>query len=201
MRSLDQSLLLALRTKGHSEAAEDAVRSFSKLGEHGGLWLAIGVSGWVFDRDRRREWRTATGAVACSYVLNTVLKLIVRRRRPVLEGLPPLALTPTRLSFPSAHTATAFAGALAYSRLGLARRVLYALAGATAVSRPYLGLHYPSDVVAGAALGTAVAAAVSGGAVSGAAAGAAVSGTAAVGAVSGAVVSGAMGAVSGAATR
>ena len=53
--------------------------------------------------------------------------------------------------------ATAFAGALSYSRLGLPAGPLYGLAVATALSRPYLGLHYPSDVIAGAALGTAVA--------------------------------------------
>lgn len=98
--------------------------------------------------------------VADAYVLNTAIKLVCRRRRPQLDGLPPLAHTPTKLSFPSAHTATAFAGALSYSRLGLPAGPLYGLAVATAVSRPYLGLHYPSDVIAGAALGTAVAAAL-----------------------------------------
>ena len=161
MSSLDVELLRLLRTKGHTPEVEKAVRAFSRLGEHGGLWLAIGVSRWALDGGRRPRWRRATAAVASSYVLNTTVKLIVRRRRPVLEGLPPLAPTPTKLSFPSAHTATAFAGALGYSRLGLSRRVLYALAGTTAISRLYLGLHYPSDVIAGAALGTAVAAVVS----------------------------------------
>jgi membrane-associated phospholipid phosphatase len=93
-------------------------------------------------------------------VLNTAIKLVFRRRRPQLDGLPPLAGTPTKLSFPSAHTATAFAGAFSYSRLGLPAGPLYGLAVVTAVSRPYLGLHYPSDVIAGAALGIAVAAAL-----------------------------------------
>jgi len=157
---VDESLLRLLRTKGHTLAAEKAVAGFSRLGEHGGLWLAIGALGWALDAERRPRWRRATSAVAASYLLNTTTKLIVRRRRPSLEGLPPLAPTPTRLSFPSAHAATAFAGAYGYSRLGLRGRLLYGLAGATAISRLYLGLHYPSDVVAGAALGTAVAAAI-----------------------------------------
>jgi membrane-associated phospholipid phosphatase len=97
-------------------------------------------------------------AVLDAYALNTAIKFVVRRRRPQLSGLPPLASTPTQLSFPSAHSATAFAGARSYSRLGLPRAPLYVLATATALSRPYLGLHYPSDVIAGAALGGAVAA-------------------------------------------
>jgi membrane-associated phospholipid phosphatase len=153
----DRALLRFLRTRGHQPAIERAVGRFSLLGEHGGIWIAIGLAGAALDQPRRPRWRRATLAVAGSYALNTAIKLAVRRRRPRLPGLPPLASTPTQLSFPSAHTSTAFAGALAYSRLGAPAAPLYALAVATAVSRPYLGLHYPSDVLAGALLGSAVA--------------------------------------------
>lgn len=158
--SLDERLLRLMRTTGHAPAAERVVSRFSRLGEHGLLWLAIGACGWVGDPPRRRLWGRAIGSVAMAYALNTATKLLIRRRRPQLPGLPPLAAAPTQLSFPSAHTATAFAGALAYSRLGLPTRPLYGLALATGLSRPYLGLHHPSDVLAGAALGTAVAAAM-----------------------------------------
>lgn len=60
----------------------------------------------------------------------------------------------SNLSFPSAHTTTAFCGARMYGRLGLP---LYPLALALAASRLYLRVHYPSDVVAGAVLGTVIA--------------------------------------------
>jgi decaprenylphosphoryl-5-phosphoribose phosphatase len=136
---------------------------FSMLGEHGGMWLAVGLTGAAVDSERRARWLRASGAVVTAYGANMAVKLLVRRRRPSLAGLPPLASTPTQLSFPSAHTATAFAGALAYSRLGLARAPLYALAAATAASRPYLGLHYPSDVLAGALLGGTIGAMASDG--------------------------------------
>jgi membrane-associated phospholipid phosphatase len=154
----DRRLLRLMRTRGHAPVVERAVAGFSRLGEHGGLWLAIGACGWVADPPRRSRWARGMVAVLDAYALNTAIKLVVRRRRPQLAGLPPLASTPTQLSFPSAHSATAFAGARFYSRLGLPRVPLYATATATALSRPYLGLHYPSDVIAGAALGSAVAA-------------------------------------------
>lgn len=156
---MDGGVLRFLRTTGHAPGVERAVARFSRLGEHGALWLAIGACGWAADPSRRAGWRRALVSVAGVYVLNTAIKLVCRRQRPQLDGLPPLARTPTKLSFPSAHTATAFAGAFSYARLGLPAAPLYGLAAATALSRPYLGLHYPSDVIAGAALGTAVAAA------------------------------------------
>jgi hypothetical protein len=155
----DERLLRLARTRGHADpGVERAVARFSRLGVHGGIWLAIGLAGQALDGPRRADWRRATRTVAATYALNTAVKLLARRRRPQLPDLPALTGTPTALSFPSAHASTAFAGALAYSRLGVPAVPLYALAGALALSRVYLGVHYPSDVAAGALLGTIVAA-------------------------------------------
>jgi membrane-associated phospholipid phosphatase len=156
--NLDERLLRIARTWGHSPGRDRAVERFSKLGERGAVWLAIGAVGYALDEERREQWRGAIGTVVGVYALNTLVKLAVRRRRPQLPGLPPLTSTPTQLSFPSAHASTSFAGALAYTRLGLPAVPLYALAKGLAVSRLYLGVHYPSDVLAGALLGTVVAA-------------------------------------------
>lgn len=154
--SLDERLLRVARTRGHTPQAERAVARFSQLGEHAAVWLAIGALAQAFDGARRRQWRRATATVASTYALNTAIKMVVRRRRPELPGLPALTGTPTRLSFPSAHASTSFAGALAYSRLGVPAVPLYALATSLSLSRLYLGVHYPSDVLAGAVLGTLV---------------------------------------------
>ena len=154
-QSLDERLLRVARTWGHGdERVERAVARFSRLGEHGGVWLALGAAGYALDGARRPQWRKATSTVLATYALNTALKLAVRRPRPELPGLPALTSTPTRLSFPSAHAATSFAGARCYSRLGLPTVPLYALAKGLSLSRLYLGVHYPSDVLAGAVLGT-----------------------------------------------
>jgi undecaprenyl-diphosphatase len=155
--SLDERLLIAARTWGHTPARERAVAQFSRLGEHAGVWLAIGAAGAALDRPRRERWERAVGTVTATYALNTAIKLVVRRRRPHLAGLPPLTSTPSGLSFPSAHASTSFAGALLYSRLGIDALPLYALASGLSLSRIYLGVHYPSDVIAGAALGAAIA--------------------------------------------
>jgi undecaprenyl-diphosphatase len=156
--NLDERLLRIARTRFHSPRAERAVAAFSRLGEHAGVWLAIGAAGQALDAPRRERWRRATVTVAGVYAANVAVKLAVGRRRPSLPGLPALTGTPTGLSFPSAHASTSFAGALAYTRLGLPAVPVYALAGGLSLSRLYLGVHYPSDVLAGALAGTLAAA-------------------------------------------
>jgi membrane-associated phospholipid phosphatase len=151
----DLVVFRALRTRGHTPEAERAVRAFSRLGEHAALWLAIGAAGMALDAPRRDRWRRAAGGVAVAYALNTVVKQVARRPRPVLDGLPQLMKTPTQLSFPSAHASSSFAAARGYAPL-VGAGVVYPLAIAMAASRVYLGVHYPSDILAGAALGTLV---------------------------------------------
>ena len=91
--------------------------------------------------------------IAVTQVANVALKSVVRRKRPALEEMPALVAVPTSLSFPSSHSATSFAAARGYGTL-VAPGPLRAAASAMALSRVYLGVHYPSDVAVGAVLGT-----------------------------------------------
>ena len=129
------------------------MRRYSALGEHGAIWFCIGAAGFVVDGPRRRRWVRATGCVAGAYVISTSIKLAIGRKRPLVEDLPHLMATPTGLSFPSSHSTSSFAAARAFGRL-LPQGPLYGAATAMALSRLYLGVHYPSDIAAGIALGT-----------------------------------------------
>lgn len=130
----------------------------ARAGENGLLWNAIGAAGALLRPRRRNEYVRAMEIVLATLVVNSVVKQTVRRPRPVLEEELP-ALTPvlSGRSFPSAHSSTSFAGARALSAAGLPAPPLYGLAAAMALSRPYLGVHFPSDILAGAILGDAMA--------------------------------------------
>lgn len=159
----DQSVLRFLRTRGHAEPVETVMSALGHAGEFGAVWAGVGAVGATIDHRRRSQWIVggATGPLAIG--LNFLVKLAVGRQRPLIEDHPALAKAPSKLSFPSAHATSSVAAATALGRVEpRARPYLFALAGAICVGRPYLGMHYPSDVLGGAALGFAIGMAVRG---------------------------------------
>ena len=139
-------------------------RGMSLFGEHAAGWLALGALGALVDRRRRRDWLTAAAGVAAAHGASIAVKRVVRRPRPTDPRVRVLVGTPSRLSFPSAHATSTTAAAVLYGRL-LGRRggslAVPLLVPPMALSRLVLGVHYPTDVAAGALLGAGVAAVTS----------------------------------------
>jgi undecaprenyl-diphosphatase len=122
------------------------------------LWFLIAGALAVLggDRGRRAAARGVRAIAVASVVSNGPAKWLVRRRRPTGGPEAPLVSMPPSTSFPSGHAASGFAFAVAVGEempalLGL----LVPLAGAVAYSRVHVGVHHPSDVVAGIAIGLA----------------------------------------------
>jgi membrane-associated phospholipid phosphatase len=156
MRYADIALLRAMRTTAHTPKLERAARALGKAGNNGAIWVAIGGILAVLDGSNREAWLICAVLGPVAIGLNYVVKLILRRPRPVLDGLPPLGGAPSSLSCPSAHATSSFAVATAMARVEPLGALAFLLAFALALGRPYLGMHYPSDVLLGAVLGVAL---------------------------------------------
>jgi len=126
----------------------------SRIGTYGAVWLALGLAlalAW------RRPWLFVGVAVGvgAADALTALIKAVVPRHRPFEHQLGPSERTH---SFPSGHTATAFAGATMLSAFAPRYRLaFYLLACLIGFSRLYNGVHYPTDVLAGAVLGAVTA--------------------------------------------
>ncbi len=134
-----------------------AARGMSHFGEHALGWVAIAAAGALVDKPRRRQWAgVAVGAVG-AHAASIVIKRIVRRPRPHAPSVQVNVGTPSKLSFPSSHATSTTAAAVLLGKLtGLPLPAV--LVPPMLLSRVVLGVHYPSDVIAGSALGAASAA-------------------------------------------
>ncbi|KFG74100.1 phosphatase PAP2 family protein [Streptomyces mutabilis] len=146
---MDHRIVTALRACGTDPRVAGAARALSWAGEHGALWLAAGLAGAAVDGPRRGAWLRGTALTAGAHVVSMGVKRVVRRPRPA--HIVPLVRTAGRHSFPSSHATSAAAAAVAFGALGV--HAVRPLAAAVCVSRLVVGVHYPSDVAAGAALG------------------------------------------------
>jgi undecaprenyl-diphosphatase len=136
---------------GHRVSALDPVfRWLTYAGTWGAIWLVIALVLAVM----RRRWQILLWvAVAdlAAQLSTELLKELIHRHRPHVHTLVAL---PHSHSFPSGHAASSFACAVVLAAFAPRLRwPLYILAGLIAVSRAYVGVHFPLDVVAGALWG------------------------------------------------
>ncbi|MFC8085694.1 phosphatase PAP2 family protein [Streptomyces sp. NPDC057340] len=146
---MDHRIVSALRACGTDPRVAGAARALSWAGEHGALWLAAGLTAAAVDAPRRTAWLRGTALTAGAHVVSMGVKRVVRRPRPA--HVVPLVRTAGRHSFPSSHATSAAAAAVVFGTLGV--RAVWPLAAAVCASRLVVGVHYPSDIAAGAALG------------------------------------------------
>ncbi|MFM1726490.1 MULTISPECIES: phosphatase PAP2 family protein [Rhodococcus] len=146
-------------TIGAKPAVVKAARGLSHFGEHALGWVAVAGVGAALDKPRRRRWAgVAVGALG-AHAASIVIKRVVRRPRPNDPSVQVNVSTPSKLSFPSSHATSTTAAAVLLGRLtGLPLPAV--LVPPMLLSRLVLGVHYPTDVLAGSALGAVSAAAV-----------------------------------------
>ena len=155
--ALDGGLLLWIQA--HLRGLLDpAVCWYTHLGDAGLLWIVLTVLLLIPRRTRKAGAVSALALVLSLLCTNMVLKHLVSRPRPWLDvaGLVPLVDEHDPNSFPSGHTSAALAAACAWLHT-LPRRWMrvsaLALAMLMGLSRLYVGVHYPTDVLAGALVG------------------------------------------------
>ena len=137
--------------------SRQAAVTLSHVGEHALGWMAIAAAGMAVDPARRGRWAMVGVGSFGAHATSVVVKRVVRRRRPDHPSVAVGVGTPSKLSFPSSHaTSTSAFALLAGSVSGVP--VAPALVPLMLASRLVLGVHYPSDVVAGAAVGAGCAA-------------------------------------------
>ena len=145
----DAPLILALHRLGRPWL-DTLMRIVTQTGEGGAIALVLAVAAWFLWRRQALNAATIVICFAGAAALNTVLKLLLARPRPAL--FPPLVIE-SSFSFPSGHVTAAVAvyGLLAVFLWRQRHRAWAILCGAwvcvVAVSRIYLGVHYPSDVL------------------------------------------------------
>ena len=147
--------LQALRTP----VLDGVMRFFTHLGDSGFIWLVLTALLLAFRRTRRAGWVLAAALLFDAVLCNILLKPMVGRIRPcdILTEVELLIPRPEDFSFPSGHTCAAFAFAVALCMTQpqrWAKGAALALAALMGFSRLYVGVHFPSDVLAGAVIGS-----------------------------------------------
>ena len=160
IQQLDESILLFIQNNLRSPVATAILGFFSIIGNSGIVWILLGLLLLAFRKTRRPGLDMLLCLAFCFVINNLILKNLIDRTRPyeVIDGLTIAISRFTNLdphSFPSGHACSSFACAFALTRAyGKKGALAYIPAVLISISRPYIGVHYLTDILAGAAVGT-----------------------------------------------
>ncbi len=155
----DRALFFTVNHLPHTAVTDWLALFFSGVGTAGSIWVIIGFL--LFLREEKKDHRffvpMLIGLGTCLFLVEWLLKFLVARPRPgVLEGAIVIG-SAVWFSFPSTHAATSWAMTVILSHYEPRMRwVFVVLALIISFTRVYLGVHYPSDVLAGMVLGTGI---------------------------------------------
>lgn len=159
IQALDEQVLLWIQECVRQGVLDPLVKLYTTLGNAGIVWIVVSLVMLCWKPTRRAGITALCAMVLGLLCTNVVLKHLVSRPRPytVVEGLIPLLTSGDPNSFPSGHTCAAFAAGVAWfgtAKKGGWRAAALVQAVLMGLSRLYVGVHYPSDVLAGAIIGT-----------------------------------------------
>ncbi len=154
---MEAGILLFIQDHIRCAVLDAPMRILSMLGDNGIFWIVLTIILLCFKSTRKSGLCMACAMIIGLLVSNVALKNIIHRTRPydVIDTLNILVEAETDFSFPSGHATNSFAAAWALFRtnkkkLGVPALILAAL---IALARLYVGVHYPTDVLAGVAIG------------------------------------------------
>ena len=159
--NLDGNILLFIQEYIRNPILNPIVAFITSLGNEGMIWILLTLLLLIPKKTRKIGVMSALALLGSLLINNMLIKNLVARPRPYtrLEDLMILVPEPGEFSFPSGHASSSFAAAVVLFRqlpkkFGTPALTLAVLIG---LSRLYVGVHYPTDVLAGAVTGTLIA--------------------------------------------
>ncbi len=153
---LDGRLLVAIQGL-HTAWLDPIVSIYTKLGDAGILFIALSLAMLLYKPTRKAGALALCAMILGLLVTNVTIKPLVERARPWLDWpIVPLVTEKDPNSFPSGHTCAAFAAGMIWLRAlpwRWGRITAVVIAVLMGLSRLYVGVHYPTDVLAGGVIG------------------------------------------------